>query len=94
MHAGPHLEYPEITPDDLVKYDGFLFGFGTRYGRAPAAASAFFDQTGGLWFAGKLSGKMAGIFTSTASQHGGQETTALTSSVLPQAFPSHVLSCD
>lgn len=78
MHAGPHLDYPEITPDDLVKYDGFIFGFGTRYGRAPAAASAFFDQTGGLWAKGALFGKMATVFTSTASQHGGQETTALT----------------
>lgn len=79
MHAGPHLEYPEIKPDDLVKYDGFLMGFGTRYGRAPAAVSAFFDQTGGLWAAGKLSSKMAGLFTSSASQGGGQESTALTS---------------
>ncbi|GAA6061478.1 hypothetical protein JCM10212_002557 [Sporobolomyces blumeae] len=78
MHAGPHLEYPEVTPDDLLKYDGFIFGFGTRYGRAPAAASAFFDQTGGLWAKGALFGKMATIFTSSASQHGGQETTALT----------------
>ncbi|GAA6026184.1 hypothetical protein JCM11491_003874 [Sporobolomyces phaffii] len=78
MHAGPHLDYPEITPDDLLKYDGFIFGAGTRYGRMPAAVSAFFDQTGGLWAKGALFGKMATIFTSTASQHGGQETTALT----------------
>ncbi|GAA5894282.1 uncharacterized protein JCM6883_003770 [Sporobolomyces salmoneus] len=78
MYAGPHLDYPEITPDDLVKYDGFIFGFGTRYGRAPAAASAFFDQTGGLWAKGALTGKMATVFTSSASNHGGQETTALT----------------
>ncbi|GAA5940907.1 uncharacterized protein JCM15063_000916 [Sporobolomyces koalae] len=78
MHAGPHLDHPEITPDDLLKYDGFIFGAGTRYGRMPAAVSAFFDQTGGLWAKGALFGKMATVFTSTASQHGGQETTALT----------------
>ncbi|GAA5965393.1 hypothetical protein JCM3765_004882 [Sporobolomyces pararoseus] len=78
MHAGPHLEYPEIKPEDLVKYDGFLMGFGTRYGRAPAAVSAFFDMTGSLWQAGKLSGKMVGCFSSSASSHGGSESTPLT----------------
>ncbi|GAA5865855.1 hypothetical protein JCM1840_006273 [Sporobolomyces johnsonii] len=78
LHAAPHANYPEITPDDLLKYDGFLFGGATRYGRMPAAVSSFFDMTGGLWAQGKLVGKMAGIYTSSASQHGGQETTALT----------------
>ncbi|GAA5970273.1 hypothetical protein JCM21900_005852, partial [Sporobolomyces salmonicolor] len=78
LHAAPHANYPEITPDDLLKYDGFLFGGATRYGRMPAAVSSFFDMTGGLWAQGKLVGKMAGLFTSSASQHGGQETTALT----------------
>jgi NAD(P)H dehydrogenase (quinone) len=66
-------------PADLMpQYDGFLFGIPTRYGRAVASASAFFDATGGLWAKGALTGKFAGIFTSSASQHGGQETTALT----------------
>ncbi|GAA6058417.1 hypothetical protein JCM3770_000459 [Rhodotorula araucariae] len=78
MHAAPRADIPDITPQDLTKYDGFLFGFPTRYGRAPAAVSAFFDATGGLWAKGALIGKMAGVFTSSASQHGGQETTALT----------------
>ncbi|KAK4048313.1 hypothetical protein OIV83_004834 [Microbotryomycetes sp. JL201] len=78
MHAAPKANYPTITPNDLTKYDGFLFGIPTRYGRAVASASAFFDQTGGLWASGALVGKFAGIFHSTASQHGGQETTALT----------------
>ncbi|KAM0791162.1 hypothetical protein ACM66B_005646 [Microbotryomycetes sp. NB124-2] len=78
MHAAPKAEYPTITPNDLTKYDGFLFGIPTRYGRAVASASAFFDQTGGLWAQGALVGKFAGIFHSTASQHGGQETTTLT----------------
>ncbi|KAK4051091.1 hypothetical protein OIO90_004831 [Microbotryomycetes sp. JL221] len=78
MHAAPKAEYPVITPNDLTKYDGFLFGIPTRYGRAVASASAFFDQTGGLWAQGALVGKFAGVFHSTASQHGGQETTTLT----------------
>lgn len=78
MHAAPRAEVPEVSPQDLTKYDGFLFGMPTRYGRAPAAVSAFFDATGGLWATGALVGKFAGVFTSTASQHGGQESTALT----------------
>ncbi|KAE8209810.1 hypothetical protein CF327_g6250 [Tilletia walkeri] len=80
MHAPKDLlsHLPEITAADLTKYDGFLFGFGTRYGRTPAQVSTFFDTTGGLWASGGLVGKFGGIFTSTASQHGGQETTALT----------------
>ncbi|BGP48527.1 hypothetical protein JCM10450v2_004403 [Rhodotorula kratochvilovae] len=78
MHAAPRAEVPDVAPADLTKYDGFLFGFPTRYGRAPAAVSAFFDATGGLWAQGALVGKFAGVFTSSASQHGGQETTALT----------------
>ncbi|CDR40497.1 RHTO0S05e04214g2_1 [Rhodotorula toruloides] len=78
MHAAPRGDYPDVKPDDLTRYDGFLMGFPTRYGRAPAAVSAFFDATGGLWAKGALIGKFASVFTSTASQHGGQETTALT----------------
>ncbi|GEM09866.1 GDP/GTP exchange factor Sec2p [Rhodotorula toruloides] len=78
MHAAPRGDYPDVKPDDLTHYDGFLMGFPTRYGRAPAAVSAFFDATGGLWAKGALIGKFASVFTSTASQHGGQETTALT----------------
>ncbi|KAG7539682.1 hypothetical protein FFLO_03399 [Filobasidium floriforme] len=80
MYAGGSLKpkYPIITPNDLKELDGFLFGFPTRYGRAPAQVSAFFDQTGGLWASGALIGKFAGVFTSTGGQHGGQETTAYT----------------
>ncbi|GAA6028349.1 hypothetical protein JCM8097_006989 [Rhodosporidiobolus ruineniae] len=78
MHAAPRAEYPDVTAADLEKYDGYLFGAPTRYGRVPAAVSAFFDTTGGLWFQGKLTNKLAGMFTSTAGQHGGQETTVLT----------------
>lgn len=79
LHAAPRAEdVPNVTGEMLKEFDGFLFGFPTRYGRATAAVSAFFDTTGGLWFTGALVGKFAGVFTSTASQHGGQETTALT----------------
>lgn len=55
-----------------------IFAFGTRFGRAPAQVSTFFDTTGGLWASGALVGKFGGFITSTAGQHGGQETTALT----------------
>jgi NAD(P)H dehydrogenase (quinone) len=68
-----------LDPLPLVyRTQGFLLGFPTRYGRTPAQVSAFFDATGGLWASGALIGKFGAIFTSTASQHGGQETTALT----------------
>jgi len=69
---------PVIKTTDLEQYDGYIFAFPTRYGRAIAQVDAFFDQTGGLWVAQKLSGKMATILTSTGTQHGGQETTVLT----------------
>ena len=80
MHAGQSLKpkYPIITPDALKELDGFLLGSPTRYGRLPAQVNAFFDQTGGLWASGALVGKFGATFTSTASQHGGQETTHLT----------------
>jgi len=79
MHAPSKKTITALTdPTVLKEFDGFLFGFPTRYGRAPAQVSTFFDMTGGLWQAASLHGKFAGIFTSTASQHGGQETTALT----------------
>lgn len=80
MHANkePIKNFKTITPDALKEYDGFIMGFPTRYGRAPAQVSAFFDQTGGLWASGALIGKFGATFTSTASQHGGNETTHLT----------------
>ncbi|KAH8920833.1 benzoquinone reductase [Atractiella rhizophila] len=78
MHAPPKAQYPPFEDVSLLKgYDGYAFGIPTRYGRAPAQVSAFFDRTGGLWASGALVGKFATIFSSTGSQHGGQETTAL-----------------
>ncbi|EFP91865.1 hypothetical protein PGT21_006111 [Puccinia graminis f. sp. tritici] len=79
MHAPPKKNIPVLTdPTVLKEFDGFLFGFPTRYGRTPAQLSTFFDMTGGLWQTAGLYGKFAGIFTSVASQHGGHETTAFT----------------
>lgn len=62
-------------PDHLENYDGIVVGSPTRYGRMSSQMAAFWDQTGGLWQRGALIGKVGAAFTSTASQHGGQETT-------------------
>lgn len=66
---------PLATVDELVNYDAIIFGTPTRFGNMCAQMRNFLDQTGGLWFTGKLVGKVGSVFTSTASQHGGQETT-------------------
>jgi NAD(P)H dehydrogenase (quinone) len=63
------------TVDELVNYDAIIVGTGTRYGRITSQMAAFLDQTGGLWAKGALNGKVGAAFTSTATQHGGQETT-------------------
>jgi len=62
-------------PDALANYDAVIVGAPTRYGRMPSQMAAFWDTTGGLWVRGGLVGKVGGAFTSTGSQHGGQETT-------------------
>lgn len=61
----------------LSEADAIIFGSGTRFGSAAAQMQAFFDATGALWNTGALVGKVGGVFTSTASQHGGQETTLI-----------------
>jgi NAD(P)H dehydrogenase (quinone) len=66
---------PIATVGELVNYDAIVVGVGTRYGRMASQMSNFWDQTGGLWATGALNGKVGAAFTSTASQHGGQETT-------------------
>ncbi len=68
---------PVAQPGDLVEYDAIIVGVGTRYGRMASQMANFWDQTGGLWAQGKLIGKVGSAFTSTASQHGGQETTLM-----------------
>src|SRR5215212_8335036 len=68
---------PVADPRRLAEADAILLGTPTRYGSATAQMRAFLDNTGGLGVAGGLSGKVGSAFTSTASQHGGQETTLL-----------------
>jgi NAD(P)H dehydrogenase (quinone) len=69
---------PECTVDDLREADGVLFGSPTRYGNMTAQMKALIDSTAQLWLSGGMEGKPAGVFTSTASTHGGQETTLVT----------------
>ena len=79
MHAAPKDDTIAVAdPHTLPEFDGFLFGIPTRFGMAAAQVKQFLDATGGLWLGGKLVGKPAGIFFSTGTQGGGQETTAFT----------------
>ncbi|KAI8975675.1 flavoprotein-like protein [Mycotypha africana] len=78
LHAPDRPNLPIITVDDLTKADAFMFGIPTRFGTFPSQLKSFLDATGALWATGALAGKFAGTFFSTASQHGGQETTAYT----------------
>ncbi|KAK4589665.1 hypothetical protein RGQ29_020293 [Quercus rubra] len=71
-------DVPVITPGELAEADGLLFGFPTRYGTMAAQFQAFIDSTGSQWRTQELVGKPAGLFYSTGSQGGGQETTPLT----------------
>jgi NAD(P)H dehydrogenase (quinone) len=66
------------TVDDLREADAVLFGSPTRYGNMTAQMKQLIDSTAGLWLKGEMEGKPAGVFTSTASTHGGQETTLIT----------------
>ena len=66
---------PVATIDDLRNYDAIIVGTGTRFGRMASQMANFLDQAGGLWASGALNGKVGAAFTSTAVQHGGQETT-------------------
>ena len=66
------------TIEDLAAADAMIFGTPTRFGNMTAQMRNFLDQTGGLWTKGALIGRVASVFTSTATQHGGQETTILT----------------
>lgn len=78
MHApGQDKSIPFITPEELSHYDAFICGIPTRYGNFPAQWKAFWDKAGGVWQKGSLYGKYAGVFVSSASLGGGQESTAL-----------------
>ena len=75
--SGMKLEQkaPIATPQELADYDAIIFGTPTRFGNMAAQMRNFLDQTGGHWMKGSLIGKVGSVFASTASQHGGQETT-------------------
>ena len=74
-----HFKLDQSAPiaaiDDLANYDAIIVGSPTRFGRLSSQMASFLDQAGGLWMRGALNGKVGGAFTSTASQHGGQEAT-------------------
>jgi NAD(P)H:quinone oxidoreductase type IV len=75
MHAAPKSSYPIANPQELLEYDAFLLGTPTRYGTMPAQWRAFWDRTGGIWVKGGFSGKYAGVFVTTGTPGGGQEST-------------------
>jgi NAD(P)H dehydrogenase (quinone) len=70
---------PIANPDELPDYDGIIVGTPTRYGNMPAQMREFWDRTGGLWVSGALVDKPVGVFCSTSTLHGGQETTIIAS---------------
>jgi len=77
--AKSHFKLDQKAPiakiEDLANYDAIVVGVGTRFGRMASQMSNFLDQAGGLWAKGALHGKVGGAFSSSATQHGGQETT-------------------
>ena len=81
MHAPPKPEdVRELTPanvNELEGFDGIMFGVSARYGGIPAQMKTIMDATGGLWQNGKLVGKTAGVFQSTGTMQGGQESVAM-----------------
>lgn len=76
---GAHFKLDQAAPiatvNELANYDAIILGSGTRFGRVSSQMATFLDQAGGLWMRGALNGKVGGVFTSTGTQHGGQETT-------------------
>jgi NAD(P)H dehydrogenase (quinone) len=77
-HGKADQAAPVATPDELANYDAIVFGTPTRFGNMTGQMRTFLDQTGGLWARGALVGKVGSVFTSSATQHGGQESTLLT----------------
>ena len=77
-HAKTDQKAPVATVDELVNYDAIIIGSGTRYGSVVSQIRNFWEQTGALWAKGALIGKVGSVFTSSATQHGGQESTILT----------------
>lgn len=81
--AGAKLDQaaPEASPGELADYDAIIVGTPTRFGNMSGQMRTFFDQTGGLWAKGALVGKVGSVFTSSATQHGGQESTLLSTHI-------------
>jgi NAD(P)H dehydrogenase (quinone) len=77
-HGKADQAAPIAQPAELANYDAIIFGTGTRFGNMTAQMRNFLDQTGGLWATGALVGKVGSVFASSATQHGGQESTILT----------------
>ena len=75
LHFKLEQAAPIATVDDLSNYDAIVLGVGTRFGRMAGQMANFLDQAGGLWARGALNGKVGAAFTSSATQHGGNETT-------------------
>jgi NAD(P)H dehydrogenase (quinone) len=78
VHGKADQPAPVATPDELANYDAIVFGTPTRFGNMTGQMRNFLDQTGGLWARGALIGKVGSVFTASATQHGGQESTILT----------------
>lgn len=74
-HFKLNQDAPVAAVADLEAYDAIIVGTGTRFGRMSSQMAAFLDQAGGLWARGALNGKVGAAFTSSATQHGGNETT-------------------
>lgn len=83
LRSGFKLDQPApiASVQDLVEYDAIIIGTGTRFGRLSSQMANFLDQCGGLWAKGALEGKVGSVFSSTATQHGGQELTIM--SIIP-----------
>jgi NAD(P)H dehydrogenase (quinone) len=82
FHYKQDQQAPIATVDELASYDAIVIGTPTRFGNMAAQMKNFLDQTGGLWAQGKLIGKVGSVFTSTATQHGGQESTILSTQIV------------
>lgn len=83
-HYKTDQKAPIAEPAELADYDAIIFGVPTRFGNMPAQMKNFLDQTGGLWAKGALVNKVGSVMSSTATQHGGQETTIITTQIVLQ----------
>jgi len=81
-HFKEEPDIPVADPNELAAYDAIILGVPTRFGNMPGQMKNFLDQTGGLWAKGALVGKVGSVFTSSATQHGGQESTILSTHIV------------